>query len=173
MATLELNPALLPLAFLLGPWRGEGIGEYPTIKPFHYREDVTFEHTGKPFLVYNQRTQAVEDGRPLHAETGYIRAAGDGQVEMVVAQAIGFAEISLGRVTGTRLELQSAHLTRTPSAKHVTAIARRIWLEGDALRYELAMAMSGGELAGHLAATLHRAGRRPTAPAPGPGAPSE
>lgn len=158
MANLELNPALLPLAFLLGTWRGEGVGEYPTIKPFRYREDVTFGHNGKPLLIYNQRTQAVDDGRPLHAETGYIRATGDGQVELVVAQAIGFAEISLGRVIGTRLDLQSAHLARTPTAKNVTAIARRIWLESDALRYELAMAMSGGELAGHLAATLRRAG---------------
>jgi THAP4-like, heme-binding beta-barrel domain len=157
MASLPLNPALLPLAFLLGTWRGEGVGEYPTIKPFRYREDVTFGHSGKAFLIYSQRTQAVDDGRPLHAETGYIRATDDGQVEMIVAQAIGFAEISLGRVSATRLDLQSAHLTRTPTAKNVTAIARRIWLEDDILHYELAMAMSGGELAGHLAATLRRA----------------
>lgn len=159
MATVELNPALLPLAFLLGAWRGEGAGAYPTIKPFRYREDVTFGHNGKPFLIYSQRTQAIDDGRPLHAETGYIRATGGSEVEMVVAQAIGFAEISLGRISGTRLELRSAHLTRTPSAKDVTAIARRIWLEDDALHYELAMAMSGGELVGHLTASLHPVSR--------------
>ncbi len=156
MASTALNPALESLAFLLGSWRGEGAGEYPTIKPFRYQEDVTFAHNGKPFLFYTQRTRALDDGHPLHAESGYLRAVGDDRVELVVAQAIGFAEVSLGRISGTRLELQTSHLARTPSAKPVTAIARRIWLEGEALRYELAMAMSEGALAGHLSATLYR-----------------
>ncbi len=147
---------LKPIAFLLGTWRGEGSGDYPTIQPFRYREEVRFSHTGKTFLVYTQRTEALDDGRPLHSEAGYLRSLGNGRLELVIAQPIGFAEIELGTVVGTRIELESTQVLRTPTAKPVTAIARKIWLDGDTLRYELSMAISGGALVHHLTATLRR-----------------
>ncbi len=156
MIAAELQPALKPIAFLLGTWRGEGSGDYPTIQPFRYREEVRFSHTGKAFLVYTQRTEALDDGRPLHSEAGYLRSLGDGRLELVIAQPIGFAEIELGTVVGTRIELECTHVLRTPTAKPVTAIARRIWLDGETLRYELVMAMSSGPLVHHLTATLRR-----------------
>jgi hypothetical protein len=152
----ELQPVLKPIAFLLGTWRGEGSGNYPTIDPFRYREEVRFSHTGKAFLVYTQRTEALEDGRPLHSEAGYLRSLGGGRLELVIAQPIGFAEIELGTVSGNRLELQSTQVLRTPTAKPVTAIARKIWLEGERLRYELGMAIDGGALTHHLSAALVR-----------------
>jgi hypothetical protein len=152
----ELQPVLKPIAFLLGTWRGEGSGEYPTIQPFHYREEVRFTHTGKTFLVYTQRTEALDDGRPLHSEAGYLRSLGDGRLELVIAQPIGFAEIELGTVTGNRIELSSTQVLRTPTAKPVTAIARKIWLEGERLHYELGMALGDAALTHHLSAALVR-----------------
>jgi len=156
MIAAELQPVLKPVAFLLGPWRGEGSGEYPTIQPFRYREEVRFSHTGKAFLVYTQRTEALEDGRPLHSEAGYLRSLGDGRLELVIAQPIGFAEVELGSVSGNRIELQSTQVLRTPTAKPVSAIARKIWLEGERLHYELAMALGGTALTHHLSAALVR-----------------
>jgi len=153
---LELDPAVRPLAFLVGTWRGAGAGNYPTIKPFSYREEIRVWHTGKPFLIYTQRTEAADDGRPLHTEMGYLRGVGDGRVELVVAQHIGFAEISVGSVRDNRLHLKSLHLGRTPTAKAVTGVERDIWLEGDTLRYELHMAMETVPLTKHLQASFHR-----------------
>lgn len=154
--TLELDPAVRPLDFLLGTWRGEGEGNYPTIQPFRYREEIRVWHTGKPFLVYTQRTEAAADGRPLHTEMGYLRAVGEGRVELVVAQHIGFAEISVGTVRDNRLQLKSIHVGRTPTAKAVTGVERDIWLDGDTLHYELRMAMETVGLTRHLHASFQR-----------------
>ena len=156
MLATELNPALAPVAFLLGTWRGEGEGQYPTIKPFRYREEIRFTHNGKAFLIYSQRTEAMDTGQPLHGESGYLRSVGDGRVEFVIAQPIGFAEISLGRVDGQRIDVESQTVARTPTAKAVTSISRSIWLEGDILHYELKMGMEGVPLARHLVASFRR-----------------
>ncbi len=158
MISTDLHPALKPLAFLLGTWRGDGEGDYPTVMPFRYREEIRFSHNGKPFLIYNQRTESPETGQPMHAESGYLRSLGDGAVEFVIAQPIGFAEISVGRVTGTRIDVASDHVARTPTAKAVTAISRSFWLENDCLHYETRMAMETQPMTSHLRATFQRVG---------------
>ena len=151
-----MSPALKPVAFLLGTWRGEGQGEYPTIKPFRYREEIRFAHNGKTFLIYSQQTEAVESGQPMHAETGYLRVVGDQRVEFVIAQPIGFAEISVGRISGTRIDVESSTVGRTPTAKPVTSISRSLWLEGETLHYETRMGMEGVPMVRHLTASFRR-----------------
>ncbi len=155
---MRLVAELQPVAFLLGTWRGQGVGEYPTISPFRYREEIRFWHTGKAFLAYTQRTESADDARPLHAEMGYLRVVGAERVEFVIAQPTGFAEIETGSVRGTHLDLMSIVVGRTPTAKAVTALTREFRLEGDTLHYELRMAMDSGPLRPHLKASLQRAG---------------
>src|SRR5919197_657452 len=106
-ATAPLHPDVEVLGFLLGEWRGEGRGEYPTINDFRYRETVTFAHVGKPFVSYTQRTAALDDGRPLHCESGYLRPQPGGRVELVLAQPSGLVEVDEGIVRDGRLELTS------------------------------------------------------------------
>jgi THAP4-like, heme-binding beta-barrel domain len=157
MLATELNPALTPVAFLLGTWRGEGEGQYPSIKPFRYREEIRFSHNGKPFLIYTQRTESIDTGQPMHGEAGYLRLVGDGRVEFVIAQPIGYAEISLGGVDGQRIDVECASVGRTPTAKPVTSIRRSLWMDGETLRYELKMGMGGAPAAPHLTASFRRA----------------
>jgi hypothetical protein len=157
MLATELHPALAPVAFLLGTWRGVGEGQYPSINPFRYREEIRFAHNGKPFLIYTQRTEAIDTGQPMHGEAGYLRLVGDGRLEFVIAQPIGYAEISLGRVDGPRIDVECATVGRTPTAKPVTSISRSLWMEGETLRYELKMGMEGAPLARHLTASFRRA----------------
>ena len=69
----------------------------------------------------------------------------------------GIAEIYLGEITGTRIELSTDVVTRTASAKEVTAGHRLYGLVGEDLAYAYDMAAVGQGLQPHLSAQLKRA----------------
>jgi len=156
----DLHPDLEALAPLLGTWAGRGAGEYPTIEPFEYLEEVVFSHVGKPFLSYAQKTRAVDDGRPLHGETGYLRVPAPGRIELVLAHPTGVTEIEVGTVSAVggvvELESSSTSIGLSPSAKEVTALGRSLRFDGDELSYSVRMGAVGQPLQHHLAAVLHR-----------------
>ena len=145
-------------AGLLGTWRGEGRGRWGGAR-FEYVEELEFAHRGKPHLVYAQRTRAADDGRPLHAESGFWRvSAVDDAVEMVLAHGIGVAEVSVGEWNVDVLRTRSTVLGLAPTAKPVTTVVRTYQLSRDVLACTLEMATDGGEPRPHLEATLRRVG---------------
>jgi hypothetical protein len=156
-----LHATLAPFAGLLGTFSGAGIGHYPTIEPFTYRETVTFGHVGKPFLAYAQRTAHPGTGAPMHAETGYLRVVDGGRSEFVLAHPTGIAEVEEGTWTrddaGTlTLTLATTTVAITATAKDVRSLRRRFELEGDVLRYDVWMAHGPTPETHHLEAELHR-----------------
>jgi hypothetical protein len=152
---MEHHPDLAELAFLIGTWRGSGHGEYPTIDSFDYHEEASFLPMGpKPVMLYSQRTRDANTDEPLHTETGYLRPAGAGRLEMALAQPTGIVEIHTGAVGEAHIHLRSMLVGLTPNAVSVSDVERHIEVEGDTMRYRLAIAAVGHPLQPHLEATL-------------------
>lgn len=154
------HPSLGALAALVGTWRGEGEGHYPTIAPFRYGEEVVFADDGRPVLAYRQRTWRLDSEAPMHAESGYLRGQMDGHAELVVAQPTGMVEVALltlreedGAVV---LDGARAPVGRTPSAKPVEDLRRRFHVDGGTLTYDLWMTYAGHDDEHHLHGVLHR-----------------
>lgn len=154
-----LAPDLVPVAALLGTWKGEGAGSYPTIDDFTYTEEITFTDVGKPFLHYVQRTWAPT-GAPMHTETGYLRLTGGGAAEFVLAQPTGQTELCEGTVLAEAdalvLEFGS-RVHNSAGAKQVDTTRRRYEITGDRITTTFAMAAVGRPLTHHLRSELHRA----------------
>ncbi len=176
----DLHPACVPLAWLLGTWRGVGVGGYPTVDSFRFGQEIVFDAPpAKAFLTYSSTTWALEDdgalGEPLAAETGYWRMVGPGRepggeqpeeqpgeqqgehdVEVVLAHPTGIAEIFLGSVQPARVELASRGVLKTESAKDYRAARRMYGLVEGRLMWVMEMAAMGHELQAHVSAELRR-----------------
>ena len=154
---MDIHPHLEPVLFLVGTWRGEGRGEYATIAPFSYTEEISLiPGPDKPFLAYTQRTRRSGSGEPLHAEAGYLRVVDGGGVELVIAQPTGIVEVHIGSFPDSHALRFEGTAYTTPSARMVSATVRELWVDGDRLEYRLAMAAVGEPLTHHLHATLRR-----------------
>ena len=151
-----LHPALEPLEFLLGTWKGKGAGSYPDIADFDYLEVVSFSHVGKPFLSYVQGTRDASTGQPLHAETGYLRPVGDDRAELLIAQPSGIMELLDVELSGSSFRATSTTVVQAPTAKQVDAVLRIVTVTRNEMHYELHMAAMGHPLLPHLEAVLIR-----------------
>jgi hypothetical protein len=157
----DLPDALRPFAFLLGTWRGEGVGGYPTLEEdFRYGEEVHFGLTGKPILSFRSRSWSLDDGRPLAAQDGFWRPTSPTDVEVVLCVASGLVEVFYGELvegpSGPHVDLRSDLIGHTATAKQVAADRRMYAVRGGRLMYAMDMATATTELAPHLSAALER-----------------
>ncbi len=150
-----MHEALTPLAGLLGTWEGVSLGLWNPDAPIAFRETVTYDHVGKPYLRYRQQTWR-EDGLASHGELGYLIPEGGVRWQLILAQPSAITEIDAGILTGGRLELRSLTIGRAPGAKNVTAVARMIEFGVSDLRYELWIGMNDQAPAQHIRGDLRR-----------------
>ena len=156
----DLPTELLAVGWLLGTWEGAGVVGYPTMDSVHFGQELTFEHVGKPFLVYRSQTWLLDDEgarvRPLASESGYWRPRPEGTLEVMLAHPTGFVEIWVGEVGGAKIELRTDVVARTASAKEYTAGHRLYGLVEGELYWALDMAAVGEPLQSHASARLKK-----------------
>lgn len=157
-----LNPVVAPLAWMLGTWVSDplGEGEFPSIPSFRYMEKAVISHVGQPMLNFMFCASNPETGKPLHRECGFIRVKpGTNQVAFVCAQNIGVVEVEEGEVQGEQLTLTSHSLSRMSFAKEpqVQQISRtfRLTPEGK-LEQIVSMTTSTQAMAPHLRVTYKK-----------------
>jgi len=158
----NIHPNCARLAWLIGTWVGNGHGDYPTIEPFSFGQEVIFQQDGRPFIHYFSRSWLVNEAgetiRPAAQETGFLRPQEDGTLEWVMSHNLGFVEVWHGELHPDRpsFEIVTDAVARTSSAKEYTAGKRLYgYVEGD-LAYAFDMAAMGQELQPHLWAKLQR-----------------
>ncbi|HEX4655542.1 MAG TPA: FABP family protein [Mycobacteriales bacterium] len=155
----DLPELVEPFAFLLGTWRGEGVGGYPTLEAdFRYREEITFSCYGKPVIEFHSSSWSLEDERPLARQSGFWRPLADGRVEVVLAIAAGLVEVFYGGLVngpaGSHVEITSDVIGHSETAKQVQADKRLYAVRGGKLMYAMEMAAAGQALQPHLSAAL-------------------
>ena len=156
----NLHPECAPIAWLLGTWHGNGHGDYPTIEPFQFGQEAIFTHDGRPFFHYFARSWIVdangEKVRDAAQEAGFLRCRPGGDMELLLSHSSGISEIWYGRAEAGKLELHTAGVSFTESAKEVTGGHRLYGLvEGDLL-WTYDMAAVGQKLQPHLWGRLIR-----------------
>jgi hypothetical protein len=159
-APAELHPNLEGIGWLVGSWRGHGVVGYPTIEDHRFEQEITFSHDGRPFLAYESKAWLLdEDDNRVKAsgrESGFWRAIGERQLEVVLAHPTGIVEVYVGESTFTKIELATDVVARTSTAKDVTALKRLYGKVEDDLAYAIDMAAVGQSLQAHVSARLHR-----------------
>ncbi|MEU7073146.1 FABP family protein [Streptomyces narbonensis] len=118
----DLNPDLVPLAFLLGTWEGAGVSDFPGAEKCNFGQSVTFSHDGRDFIEYHSHSWVLDsDGnkvRPLESESGYWRIDKNRQVEVVMVRDQGIVEIWYGELADQKpqIDLATDAVARTEAA---------------------------------------------------------
>ena len=158
----NLHPDLMPLAWLVGSWRGKGRGEYPNVPSFQFAQEVSFNHDGRPFLNYFYRSWIIDENneiiRPAASEVGFWRVKENNVLEVILAHNTGIAEGWVGIVSGAKIQLEMDQGYSSPSAKIVTAGSRLYGLVEGELFTSYDMAAEGQTLQAHLWSSLERQG---------------
>lgn len=105
----DLNPALTPIAWLIGRWQGNGHGNWPGVGDFEFGQRIDFATNRGPYLHYLSQTWTLDaDGQPdapLAMETGFWRPAGASGIEVVLTSPEGWVEVWVGALLGAKIEL--------------------------------------------------------------------
>ena len=156
----NLHPDLMPLAWLVGTWRGKGRGEYPSVSSFQFAQEVSFNHDGRAFLNYFSRSWVIDENdeiiKPAASEVGFWRVKENNVLEVLLAHNSGITEGWVGIVKGAKIQLEMDQGYSSPSAKIVTAGSRLYGLVEGELFTSYDMAAEGKTLHAHFWSSLSR-----------------
>ncbi len=136
----DLNPTLMPLAWLIGRWQGSGHGNWPGRGDFEFGQQIEFSTNGQPYLHYLSQTYVADSKgnpvSPLGMETGFWRPQDDKKtVEVVMCHPDGWSEVWAGKIDGAKIELVTDVVARTDNAALEYVGGERLYgnVEGDLL----------------------------------------
>jgi hypothetical protein len=148
-----------PIAFLVGQWHGSGRGQFPTMDPFDYEEEIRFSDHGVPALIYEQRAWQAKDASLLHFETGIWRPAADGSLAISIALP-RVSEISEGTFRDGVIDVTATSVRRAAGGAGLVAVRRQYRCRGDEIDYRIWMATETvSALTHHLEGELRRINR--------------
>jgi hypothetical protein len=156
-----LHESLYPLAWIIGNWHGNGIGEFPNVPQFHFEHDVTFNHDGRDFLTYFSQSWITDAEhnrvQQAAAETGFWRVRPNNVIEAVICHSMGISEGWVGRFdANARIQLAFDQGYSSPSAKVVDGGQRLYGLVEGELFTSYDMAANGHDLQAHTWSSLAR-----------------
>lgn len=160
----EVSEALLAVLPLLGEWHGEGVLDGAAAGSDHdlrFGQWIRFSHDGRGFLAYEARSwRLTDDGAivgPGTRESGFWRPRGPDDVELLVTNPDGLAELYVGTArTTTSWELSSDVVARTPDAPEVSRAVRLYGIVEGALMYAIDRAGPDEALRPWMSARLER-----------------
>lgn len=118
----DLNPALFPLAWLIGRWVGNGHTSWAGGEEIEFGQQVEFATNGDSYLHYISQTwtmdAAGQPDQPLTLETGFWRPIDKEHVEVVLTHPEGWAEIWAGRIPKPgQIVMETDVVARTKTAE--------------------------------------------------------
>ena len=158
----DLNPALTPIAWLIGRWQGNGHGNWPGVGDFEFGQRIDFATNRGPYLHYLSQTWTLDaDGQPdapLAMETGFWRPAGASGIEVVLTSPEGWVEVWVGALLGAKIELTTDLVARTDTAELPYTGGHRLYgnVDGD-LMWAFDRATTDVRLQPYMWARLQRA----------------
>lgn len=154
MQTVSPIEAIKPISWLIGKWLSVSAkGQYPTIKPFEYCEEMEFTFIGQPILNYFSKTWLLENKLPKHFESGFLRIKpGTNQVSFMIAHNLGLNSLEEGEATDCEMKIKSSEISRMSFAKEpaVCKIERHYKLNNDILELVVFMETQNTPLTEHL-----------------------
>lgn len=158
----DLNPALFPLAWMIGRWRGTGHGTWPGRGEFSYGQQIDLETNGGPYLHYVCQSYEVDDAgqpvKPISMETGFWRPQEDRKtLEVVLCAPEGWSEVWAGTIDGAKIEMVTDAVARTTTAEVPYTGGSRLYgqVDGDLL-WTFDRATTDHQLQPYLWARLQR-----------------
>ena len=176
---------------MIGTWRGNGHGDYPTIEKFQFGQELIFQQDGRPFIHYISRAW-IDDDEGNRCATPRRRPASSGRRRTARSRWCSPTTPASSR-SGTASSTPTSRGSRSsptrspaPRPPRSTSAGKRLYgyVEGDLL-YAYDMAAMGQQLQPHIWARLqrdsgrvahesrHGPGERPARQAPGQRLPAD